>query len=302
MKGIVWLASYPKSGNTWFRAFLTNYLRDADRPAGINHLDDDPIASARRPFDEAIGYDSGEMSFDEADALRPEVYIHQANTANRTLYCKAHDAFTRLPDGRLLFPPEATQAALYFVRNPLDVAVSYAHHNGGRALDDIIEWMADEGHCFCAARGSELNQLRQKLLSWSAHVASWADAKGLRVHIMRYEDMRASAEDSFSEAIRFLDLPLDHRRLQKAIHFSRFDELRQQEEKSGFMERPPAAHSFFRKGEVGSWRAVLTEAQTQKILGRHATVMRRLGYLTADGQPTIRPIPSDELAPCPPPH
>ncbi|HVU23800.1 MAG TPA: sulfotransferase domain-containing protein, partial [Opitutus sp.] len=127
MKGIVWLASYPKSGNTWFRTFLTNFLRDGDAPAAINELAGGPIASARIHFDEAVGYDSGEMTYDEIDALRPDVYRQWAREAQQTPFCKIHDAYTFLPDGRPLSPPDATECALYFVRNPLDVAVSFAH-------------------------------------------------------------------------------------------------------------------------------------------------------------------------------
>ena len=40
MAGIIWLASYPKSGNTWLRAFLHNLLRDPGRPYDINKLTD----------------------------------------------------------------------------------------------------------------------------------------------------------------------------------------------------------------------------------------------------------------------
>ena len=62
MSGILWLASYPKSGNTWFRTFLTNFMADRERPVSINELDSGQIASAREPFDEALGYESGELS------------------------------------------------------------------------------------------------------------------------------------------------------------------------------------------------------------------------------------------------
>ena len=44
---IVWLASYPKSGNTWTRAFLTAYLGDEDQAVDINDLEGGPIASSR---------------------------------------------------------------------------------------------------------------------------------------------------------------------------------------------------------------------------------------------------------------
>lgn len=284
MKGIVWLASYPKSGNTWFRTFLTNFLRNADTPAQINALDGGPIASARGVFDEVLGYDSGELTFEEIDALRPEVYLHQAREAKETLYCKVHDAYTFLPDGRALIPAEATAAALYFVRNPLDVAVSFAHHGGHDRFDRVIRQMARDENSFCETDATEANQLRQKLLSWSNHVRSWADAPGVRVHVVRYEDMKLRSEETFGAAARFAGLPDDPTRLKKAIEFSRFEELRAQEEKTGFAEKMARAKSFFRKGEIGSWREALTPQQVAQVVADHGDVMRRFGYLDANGE------------------
>lgn len=287
MKGIVWLASYPKSGNTWFRTFLTNYLRDGDQPADINALSGGPIASARNPFDEAVGYDSGEMTFDEVDALRPEVYLQQAQLATETLFCKIHDAYTLLPDGRPLVPAEATACALYFVRNPLDVAVSFAHHSGHDRFGKIIERMADPEFTFCETDATETNQLRQHLLTWSGHVTSWADAPGIRVCVLRYEDMKRDPEKTFGEAVRFVGLPDDPARVGKAIRFSDFSEVRQQETAAGFGERMPGAKSFFRKGEIGSWRESLTEQQAVKLVADHTEVMRRFGYLDEAGRPVF---------------
>lgn len=284
MKGIVWLASYPKSGNTWFRTFLTNFLRNGDAPADINELDGGPLASARSVFDTAVGYDSGEMTFDEIDALRPEVYRHQAREAQETLYCKVHDAYTFLPDGRALIPAEATACALYFIRNPLDVAVSFAHHGGHEQFDHVIRQMARDEHSFCATDATEVNQLRQKLLSWSNHVRSWADAAGIRVLVLRYEDMKRRPEEIFGAAVEFVGLGADADRVRRAIEFSRFETLREQEAKSGFAEKMPRAKAFFRKGEIGSWRAELTAEQAARIVADHGEVMRRFGYLDARGE------------------
>lgn len=287
MNRLVWLASYPKSGNTWFRVFLSNFLRDADTPVGINQLGDGPMASERAAFDAAVGYDSSEMRADEIERLRPEVYLHQARTATETIYCKVHDACTRLPDGRPLIPPAATQCALYFVRNPLDICVSFAHHAGHEEFDRIIRRMADPTHALFADHQHELNQLPQKLLTWSGHVSSWTEAPGIRVRTVRYEDLKLKAEETFAAAVRFIGLSDDPERVQKAIAFSRFEELRRQEEASGFAEKQPQAQAFFRRGEIGSWRGVLSPAQAQRVIDDHREVMARMGYLSPAGEPVF---------------
>lgn len=287
MNGITWLASYPKSGNTWFRAFLTNLRRDADEPANINELEGKRLAASRYPFDEALGYDSAELTEEEIEWLRPEVYLHQARTATERLFHKVHDGYTYLPDGRPIFPPAATAGVLYFIRNPLDVCVSYSHHNGNAPLDSVIKWMADSGMRVAISEKGEALQLTQRYLSWSDNVTSWVDAPGLRIHVIRYEDMKLRPEEVFTAAARFAGLPDDPARIKKAIAFSRFEEMRAQEAKLGFGERYPTSASFFRKGEIGSWRERLSTEQVARLIADHGAVMRRFGYLNDRSEPVF---------------
>ncbi len=165
MKCITWLASYPKSGNTWLRVFLTNLRRNAAAPASINELDaaDMPHAANRSAFDAAVGYESGDLTHDEVDSLRPEVYLHYAVQAKELFFCKVHDAYTYLPDGRPLFPPQATAGVIYVIRNPLDLCASYTHHLGALSVDDIIAAMAKPRHVVEARCDVLEPQLRQRV-------------------------------------------------------------------------------------------------------------------------------------------
>lgn len=286
MHGIVWLASYPKSGNTWFRAFLANLLSGLDRPVPINALRTGSIASARPVFDDLAGVEASELSPDEIDLLRPDVYRLMAEEAEATEYHKVHDAYTLNSEGRPLLPPEATRAALYFVRNPLDVAVSYAHHSHCD-VDTVIGWMAHPGHCFCAGPKRLHNQLRQRLLTWSGHVESWVDRPEFPVHVVRYEDMKLAPEATFTEAARFADLPTEPEAIARALEFSSFEELQRQEAETGFAEKNPRAESFFRKGVAGGWREALSEEQAAKVIEDHRGVMERFGYLDEGGEPVF---------------
>ncbi|NJK96875.1 MAG: sulfotransferase domain-containing protein, partial [Bacteroidales bacterium] len=124
-KKIIWLASYPKSGNTWFRAFLANLLHPGDKPADINELEGGPIASSRALFDEATGLSSSDLTPAEIENLRPFVYRYIARNSTEIIFHKIHDAYTLTSEGVALVPAEATRCAIYFVRNPLDVAVFF---------------------------------------------------------------------------------------------------------------------------------------------------------------------------------
>lgn len=283
MGGIYWLASYPKSGNTWFRAFIRNLLDNGDSPADINELTTGAIASGRGWLDEVLGFDTADLTHNETDQLRPAVY-RWALKDDEIGYHKIHDAYTYTKDGSPLVGTDSTLGALYIIRNPLDVATSNANHNG-TTIDQAIERMGNPASCLASGRKGLPHQARQKLLTWSQHVLSWAEAPDLNCNIIRYEDILTDPMNTFSHAAAFLQLPTEPERIEKAIRFSEFKVLSQQESERGFKERPRLAKSFFNSGQSGSWRTKLTPEQIAKIIADHHKVMQRFGYLNDQGQP-----------------
>jgi len=283
MSGIYWLASYPKSGNTWFRSFLYNLQRNGDAPADINELSTGAIASGRGWLDEVLGFDTAELDPDEVDRLRPAVYRWSLREAE-VGYHKIHDAYTYTLDSEPLVSREATLGALYIVRNPLDVAPSLANHNQS-SIDQAIAGMGDAKRALSRTRKGLPSQVRQQLLTWSQHVLSWMDAPDLQCHVIRYEDMLRDPMASFSKASQFLGLLHSPEQVDRAIRFSDFKELSRQEEQKGFKERPQKTERFFRQGKSGDWCDKLTPKQVQRIVDDHGDVMRRMGYLDAAGHP-----------------
>ena len=282
MSNLVWLASYPKSGNTWFRVFLANLRSNAALPVDINRLTDYPIASSRALFDEATGLAAADLTHDEIERLRPRVYEHLAAQAREVRFLKIHDAFTLTSEGEPQVSRPAAAKAVYFIRNPLDVAVSFAHHSS-KAVDEVIAQMADEQLASYAKPGRLHLQLRQLLTSWRRHVLSWVEAPGLCVHVVRYEDMKQQPMETFSAAVRFAEMSYGVEKIQRALAFSAFEEMQRQEQAHGFAEKQPEAKSFFRAGKAGGWRGVLTPPQVERIIRDQGDVMRRFGYLNANG-------------------
>jgi len=279
-KKIVWLASYPKSGNTWFRVFLTNLLRENAQPAHINELKETSIASARNTFDEITGLPSEDLTHEEIDALRPEVYQRIAAEADDFVFKKVHDAYTYLPDGRPIFPAEASHAVIYFVRDPLDVAVSFAHHSAKKP-EEMLKTLNNPKFSFCGKRNRFYNQLRQKLGTWSQHVKSWVDQSNIPVHILRYEDMQNATFQTFQSAVKFLKLDKSDEAIQKAIELSDLSVLQQQEQEQGFREKMIKAESFFRKGSIGEGKQLFSEQQKNEIIENHIDILERFGYLSS---------------------
>jgi len=279
MKRIYWLASFPKSGNTWFRIFLKNYLSDDDKPFDINHsLKNDFLASLRELIDKVTGLESSLMTHEEIERLQPAVYAQWSLEATEDRYVKIHDACNEVLPDLPIVSVKGTKGAIYIMRNPLDVVLSFADHMG-YGIDKAIEVMKDENSFLCGKKGKPENQVKQRLNGWSGHVASWADARWFPVEIIKYEEMKEDPLTAFGRAIRFLELPYDEARLKKAVFFSEFNELKKQEQEKDFIERSWASGAFFRKGEVGQWKVALTPEQIRRIVNDHAAVMKRFGYL-----------------------
>ena len=274
MGGIIWLASYPKSGNTWLRAFLHNLFVNADKPAGINELGRfarlDPDGTA---YESLARQPLKDMSPEEIAALRPRVHHALARTSPDSVFVKTHN-FLGEAGGLPLVTMECTAGAVYVVRNPLDVVLSMTRHYGNTideaiaALNDPAFHTSSPGHPVAAVHNS-----------WSTHVTSWTQNPSAALHVLRYEDMVEKPIKTFGALARFLGLDPPRGRLKKAIRFSSFNVLRKQEEAQGFGERSPFSERFFAVGKTGQWRKRLSPEQIGAVVDANREQMEQFGYL-----------------------
>lgn len=288
MQAMIWLASYPKSGSTWFRMLLAN-LAAKDKPVDINDLPQHGrVAAHRAPFDYLTLIDSDLLTDDESDRLRPRVY---AELASATLdesegmtalpsarFVKTHDAYRHTKNGEaLLAGLRGAEAAIVIVRDPRDIASSLANHNRS-AIDDAIALMSKPQTD--GTRPRRLREhLRQETRGWSGHAESWLEQTDIPVLVIRYEDMSANTIATLGCALDFAGVPATDEDIRRAVQFSAFNELRRQEQLNGFCEASRGAGGpFFRRGEAGAWRDELTAEQVTRIEAAHAPMMRRLGY------------------------
>lgn len=278
MTPIYWLASYPKSGNTWLRALIANYLADTDHPANINELGYYiPYESYRLWFDLAFQIDSSLLNTQEIDQLRPEYHRQYAKLNTGVICLKTHQCFSQLPNGEPFFPVDATGGVIYIARNPLDVAVSFANHNR-QSIDQTILDMNDEDYSLANFPNIRSTGLHEHLGTWSQHISTWLDQTVLPQLTLRYEDLSADTPAVFAQILEFMGLDKDPARIEKAIRFSSIGEMKKQEQDFSFIERPLGVESFFRKGKVGDWRSTLTGEQIERIVRDHGAMMKRLNY------------------------
>lgn len=277
-KKIYWLASYPKSGNTWFRIFLANYLNNDNNPISINKISTGSIASSRTLFDNISALTATDLTADEIDLLRPDIYRELVQDLKDNSYNKVHDAYILNTENKPLFPTDISAGVIYFVRNPLDVVVSYANHNSV-SIDKAITMMNNDKHKLSKSNKKLSTQIRQKLLTWSAHVLSWTEQNQIPVLIVRYEDMLTDTFNTFKKAIEFLNLAIDVDKIETSIELSSFKNLKKQEENFGFKEKPIKTESFFKSGKSGTWENVLTKEQVKIITDNNKDIMIKFGYL-----------------------
>lgn len=296
MTRTVWLASYPKSGNTWIRMLVANLSATDGRPVDINNLPDrGEIASARAPFDCLLLIESGLLTYDEVDCLRPRLHEELARgiaddaddmplERPPVRLVKVHDAYTMTAQGEpLLAGRRGADGAIVIVRDPRDVAPSLAHHNA-ISIDQAIAFMGNAEAGFCNKPHMQVDQLRQKLSTWSGHVASWLDQSDVPVHLVRYEDLEADTVEVFADALEFAGYPASGASIRRAVELAQFATLQKLEKENGFREapRPHVGGIFFRRGKAGAWRTELSPDQVARIERDHASMMRRLGYALSD--------------------
>ena len=285
MKNVTWLASYPKSGNTWTRAFLAALTGDASE-VNINGLGRVTIASGVLPFEFAVGMRVSDLTEEEIETLRPAAHQFLNDQVDGHYFLKVHDAYIYTKQGVPLFPTAATRNAVYLLRNPLDVAVSWANHSG-ISIQNAVNQLnnPNQSLAFRLPNGRLSSQLRQRMLTWGEHVLSWVDAKEIDVLPIRYEDLKHDAVTEFSKIAQFSGLTNNRVEIEAAEEKCRFEKLKQQEAENGFNEKSARCNSFFKRGRSGYWKEELTESQVSEIIAHQGKVMKRFGYLDDQENP-----------------
>ena len=210
---VVWLASYPKSGNTWVR-FLLHDLLFGPAQVSIDIAQKIPDIHRRLPFDPP--------------------------GPGRPLYAKSHYLFSdRHPHAA------RTDRAVHIVRHPKDVLLSALNYR--RMTGTSAQELTDRAYCeaFCRA-GGDPGWIEQHIGTWASHAASWQNAP-FPVLRVRYEDLRADTPAALRAVADFLSIEADAARLAEASRRCSFEALRAMEarEKRDAPEDPSGTRRLF---------------------------------------------------------
>lgn len=275
MPGILWLASYPKSGNTWMRAFLANLILDAEQPLPLKRIGEVcPSEPSELWFRPLVKGKVQDLSAEEIAALRTKAQKRAVAINKNVIPMKTH-SYLGEDCGHPIISMEATYGAVYIVRDPRDVAISAADHFG-KTIDETIRAMADPLTIGMPMPGVMVHELQS---SWSHHVESWTIWQHPGILVVRYEDLLADPLDQFGRVARHFGIARDPARIARAVEHASFKQLQKQETEQGFIERSLHSDKFFRSGRAGGWREKLTTEQIARIESDHERQMKRYGYL-----------------------
>lgn len=268
---VTWLASYPRSGNTWLRFLLDSY---AFPPA--EHLND-------------LGRLSIELDWWVAEADKrslPNSWIygairkiqlahHRAAHMPSDLFIKSH--YLCAPGHPFI---DRSKRAIYLLRNPLDVLLSGLNFAELTTPDKAMD-ESSYARSFIE-QGGDKSWINVGYGSWEGHARSWLDQTDFPVLLVRYEDLKADPPAQFRRILQFLEIPIDEDRLAAAISNCSFQRLRNLEiasratTKVESLRRPD--RFFFHKGQTGQSLAHLGPEIQAQFAARFGPVMTRLGY------------------------
>lgn len=270
---IVWIASYPKSGNTWCRIFLARFLFNIQNINAISI----PIYSSKNFLEKESDIDISELTDLELHQLRLDVFANYKPMNNKLFPVKIHDCYQNNYASFPFLPSSHSLAVIYIVRNPFDLAVSFSRHLGVD-FDKTIAIMNNSNYHLSLPAKKYLAQMPQWLNTWSNHVQSWLEQKNIPLLLIKYENLINQPFLEFSRILNFLKLKYTNDQLNDAIQFASFDNLSKQEKKYGFEEKSIHSDTFFHTGKSYYFKKYLSETQIKTIFEHHSKMIKHLEY------------------------
>ena len=278
---IIWLASYPKSGNTLLRSILVSYFYSND---GVLEFED-LIKINQFPLSEqfmSLGIDI------ENDREVFKNFINVQKSINhekgKIKFFKTHSSLCKVYDSNFT-DLHNTLAAIYIVRDPRNVVTSLAHHNN-LSIDEATETMIDQNRFM----EKTTKNLKVFLGSWSFNYSSWKNLNNRKNYLLvKYEDLITKKKTVLLRIFKFLNslgmkFEIDMVKLNKAIKTTEFENMKKKEENETFYEAPldivnNRRKIFFNLGPKNDWRKLLDEKNRDKIENSFKREMIELGYL-----------------------
>ena len=278
---IIWLASYPKSGNTLLRSILSSYFYSEDGIFNFKNLEkisQFPQTSHLM----SIGVDVNNEEEVFKNFINAQNFINQER--EKVKFFKTHSSLCKMYDSNFT-DLKNTLGSIYIVRDPRNVVTSLAHHYG-LSVDQATNVMIDKDRLM----DKTAKNCRVFLGSWGFNYNSWKNLQNQKKYLLvKYEDLLKKKKTVLLKIFKYLDSlglksSLDMIKLNKVIKTTEFESMKKKEENETFYEAvidnsTGKRKNFFNLGPQNNWRKLLDKKNVDKIEISFEKEMVELGYL-----------------------
>ena len=276
---IIWISSYPKSGNTYLRSFLSSYYYSKEGNFDFNLLHNINQFPASRYSDI--------KSYTYFDAAKNWIYNQKKFfTKEKLFFLKTHNSLQEYL-GYSFTKSSETLGAIYIVRDPRNVITSMCNHYS-MSFNEMYNKMVDE-NASLSIKDSEGDLSNFSFLgSWSNHYKSWKNNFEFKTLFIKYEDLEENAYEEFWKILTFIEEltgknePINKRKFENSINSTNFSILKQKEKLYGFKEsltfEKNNKTNFFNLGFKNKWQQILPEEISEKIKDKFFNEMKELRY------------------------
>ena len=278
---IIWLASYPKSGNTLLRSILSSYFYSEDGIFNFKNLEkisQFPQTSHLM----SIGVDVNNEEEVFKNFINAQNFINQER--EKVKFFKTHSSLCKMYDSNFT-DLKNTLGSIYIVRDPRNVVTSLAHHYD-LSVDQATNVMIDKDRLM----DKTAKNCRVFLGSWGFNYNSWKNLQNQKKYLLvKYEDLLKKKKTVLLKIFKYLDSlglksSLDIIKLNKVIKTTEFESMKKKEENETFYEavidtNTGKRKNFFNLGPQNNWRKLLDKKNVDKIEISFEKEMVELGYL-----------------------
>lgn len=275
---ISWIASYPKSGNTFIRSFLASYLF-----SDTGKFDFDLLYNILQ-FP-SLKFSKTDL-FSKKDAAQNWIYNQNFFFNNKDTFLKTHNTLIEF-EGYKFTSPKQTKGAIYIVRDPRNVVLSMSHHYSLTYEESFKKMINSEASLLEKTFNNDHSNFTF-LGSWSNHYKSWRDNNEFKVLFLKYEDFEENAEKEFKKILSFIyelkneKFIINDKKFSNALKSTNFTNLKNKENIYGFEESIYSDKgkklNFFNFGFQNKWQKKLPNDIVKKINLSLKNEIIELGY------------------------
>ena len=279
---IIWLASYPKSGNTWVRHFLASLIYSNQGKVGLEKLGFIMQYPKRDQFEKLV------TNLDDFNQIKKNWINSQnlINSDNKLSIFKTHHALCSL--GKDNFTDKKnTLGAIYIVRDPRNVISSILYHFNLSNTEEALNFIQREDTFIGNVKNKVNYPLHTLIGSWKTNYNSWKFS-GKNFLLVKYEDLILNPNTEFRKIANYItnttNIKFSEEQIKKGIDESSFENLQKLEDKNGFIEsikdpEKKRKKKFFNLGPRNDWKKSLDKKFVDEIENSFKDEMKELGYI-----------------------